>query len=279
MKENKFAFFGTPEVARETLEMLFKSEYKPSVIITSPDRRSGRGMQMAESPVSIWAKEHNIKILKPEKIDDDFIKEFESFGVDLSIVIAYGKIIPEALIDLPRLGTINIHYSLLPRYRGASPVEETLLNDDKKTGVSIQQMKFRLDSGPIIKDKEVDIEENEVKTDLLKRLTMIGGELLVKTLPEIFEGKINLEMQDESKATYCKKIRKEDGLLNLDSNAKANYNKYRAFYGWPGTYFFKNNKRIKITKAKYENDSFIIERVIPEGKKEISYSDFLKSNI
>jgi methionyl-tRNA formyltransferase len=279
MQENKFAFFGTPEVARETLEMLFKSEYKPSVIITSPDRRSGRGMQMAESPVSIWAKEHNIKILKPEKIDDDFIKEFESFGVDLSIVIAYGKIIPEALIDLPRLGTINIHYSLLPRYRGASPVEETLLNDDKKTGVSIQQMKFRLDSGPIIKDKEVDIEENEVKTDLLKRLTMIGGELLVKTLPEIFEGKINLEMQDESKATYCKKIRKEDGLLNLDSNAKANYNKYRAFYGWPGTYFFKNNKRIKITKAKYENDSFIIERVIPEGKKEISYSDFLKSNI
>lgn len=279
MQENKFAFFGTPEVARETLEMLFKSEYKPSVIITSPDRRSGRGMQMAESPVSIWAKEHNIKILKPEKIDDDFIKEFESFGVDLSIVIAYGKIIPEALIDLPRLGTINIHYSLLPRYRGASPVEETLLNDDKKTGVSIQQMKFRLDSGPIIKDKEVDIEENEVKTDLLKRLTMIGGELLVKTLPEIFEGKINLEMQDESKATYCKKIRKEDGLLNLDSNAKANYNKYRAFYGWPRTYFFKNNKRIKITKAKYENDSFIIERVIPEGKKEISYSDFLKSNI
>lgn len=279
MEDIKFAFFGTPEVASETLEILSTSGYIPCVIVTSPDRRSGRGMHMTESPVSTWANEHNIKVLKPEKINDEFMEEFKSFNIDLSIVIAYGKIIPETLISTPKLGTINIHYSLLPTYRGASPVEEALLHGDEKTGVSIQQMEFKLDTGPIIESEEVEIGSEEVKTDLLKRLTKIGAELLVKIMPNILEGKTNVDAQDESNATYCTKMKKEDGLLNLDSNAKENYNKYRAFYGWPGTYFFKNNKRIKIVKARYENDSFIIERVIPEGKKEISYSDFLKSNI
>lgn len=276
---NKFAFFGTPEVASETLEVLFEHGYTPTVVVTSPDRRSGRGMHMTETPVSLWAKEKNITCLKPEKIDDDFIHEFKTFGMDLSIVIAYGKIIPEVLINLPKSGTINIHYSLLPKYRGASPVEEALLHGDSKTGVSIQKMQFKLDTGPIIKDKEVDIFPYEVKTELLQRLTKTGAELLVETLPKILKGDVNLKTQDETSATYCKKMKKEDGLLDLDENKQANYNKYRAFYGWPGTYFFKNNKRVKITKAKYENDSFIIERVVPEGKKEISYSDFLNSNI
>jgi len=117
-----FAFFGTPEVASETLAILAIHGYLPKVIITSPDRRSGRGMHMTETIVSTWAKEHGIECLKPEKIDAKFVEDFKKYGVDLSIVIAYGKILPESVIKLPSLGTINIHYSLLPKYRGASPV-------------------------------------------------------------------------------------------------------------------------------------------------------------
>lgn len=283
MNKYNFAFFGTPKVASDTLEILLKAGYAPKVIITSPDKRSGRGMHTHETPVSLWAKSHDIKCLKPEKINDEFIEELRSFDLNLSIVIAYGKIIPQSLISLPHLGTINIHYSLLPKYRGASPVEESLLNGDSTTGVSIQQMEYVLDSGPLIAEKTVEIESTETKTKLLQRLTQIGGELLIDKLPQIFEKNIIPIKQDDNLATFCKKLKKENGLIDIHDNAITNYNKYRAFTDWPGVYFFveKDNKkiRIKIKQARYENDSFIIERVIPEGKKEMSYEDYLRSNI
>lgn len=280
--DTTFAFFGTPEVSSDTLEILFGGGYTPSVIVTSPDAKAGRGMKITETPVSIWAREHGIPCLKPEKITPEFIEEFKKFNVALSIVIAYGKILPESLITIPRLGTINIHYSLLPQYRGASPVEEALLHADTITGVSIQQMAYKLDSGPLIAVQAVSIEPTETKTELLKRLTKIGAELLRETLLDIFSEHITLTTQNESDATFCKKLKKEDGLLDLTDSAKTNFNKYRAFQDWPGTYFFinKNGKdmRIKIRKARYEDDSFIIERVIPEGKPPMDYQDFLRSN-
>ena len=283
MENYNFAFWGTPEVSSKTLDILFNGGYIPKIIITSPESRSGRGMHINKTPVEIWAIEHNIQCLKPEKIDNDFIKEFNDFNIDLSIVVAYGKILPENIIQLPKLGTINIHYSLLPKYRGASPLEGALLNGDTTTGISIQQMVFKLDSGPIIKEIEVPIDIDATKEELRASLIKLGGEALCSILPDIYNKNINPKYQEEEKATFCKKIKKEDGLINPSINQKENYNKYRAFYGWPGVYFFtqKDNKdiRIKIVKAKYENDSFIIERVIPEGKKEISYQDFLKSNI
>lgn len=278
----KFAFFGTPDVASKTLDILFNEDYIPSIIITSPDAPSGRGMRIKESPVSIWAKEHNIKCLKPEKIDPIFINQFKELGIDLSIVVAYGKILKEELIQSPKFGTINIHYSLLPKYRGASPLESSLLNGDEKTGVSIQQMVFKLDSGPIMEKEETIIDINETKEDLKNRLIKIGANLVCKIIPKIINNDIKRIDQDESIATNCSKIDKKDGELDLNNNPIENWNKYRAFYGWPGTYFFKeknkNKIRIKITSAKYENNSFIIERVIPEGKKEISYKDFLNQN-
>ena len=283
MENYNFAFWGTPEVSSKTLDILFNGGYIPKIIITSPESRSGRGMHINKTPVEIWAIEHNIQCLKPEKIDDDFIKEFNDFNIDLSIVVAYGKILPENIIQSPKLGTINIHYSLLPKYRGASPLEGALLNGDTTTGISIQQMVFKLDSGPIIKEIEVPIDIDATKEELRASLIKLGGEALCSVIPDIYSKNINPKYQEEEKATFCKKIKKEDGLINPSINQKENYNKYRAFYGWPGVYFFtqKDNKdiRIKIVKAKYENDSFIIERVIPEGKKEISYQDFLKSNI
>jgi len=283
MENYNFAFWGTPEVSSKTLDILFNGGYIPKIIITSPESRSGRGMHINKTPVELWAIEHNIQCLKPEKIDDDFIKEFNDFNIDLSIVVAYGKILPKNIIQSPKLGTINIHYSLLPKYRGASPLEGALLNGDTTTGISIQQMVFKLDSGPIIKEIEVPIDIDATKEELRASLIKLGGEALCSVIPDIYSKNINPKYQEEEKATFCKKIKKEDGLINPSINQKENYNKYRAFYGWPGVYFFtqKDNKdiRIKIVKAKYENDSFIIERVIPEGKKEISYQDFLKSNI
>ncbi len=279
--KTNFAFFGTPEVARQTLEILFQAGYVPKVIITSPDRRAGRGMHMTETIVSAWATTHSIECLKPEKINQEFINEFKKYNVDLSIVIAYGKILPEALIQAPTLGSINIHYSLLPKYRGASPVEEALLYGDPVTGVTIQQMAFALDSGPIFINKEVPINDTETKSELLAKLTQIGGELLRETLPALYEKKIIPRGQDDSQATHCTKIKKEDGAIDLAGDQKQNYNKYRAFEHWPGTYFFviKNNKKIRVTikKARYEHDSFIIERVIPEGKKEIDFEECKKN--
>ena len=273
MKKGKFnfAFWGTPDVASKTLDILKENDYLPSIIITSPDKPQGRKMIVMETPVSIWAKKNNIKCLKPEKITPEFIEEFKKLNVDLSIVVAYGKILPEVLINTPRLGTINIHYSLLPKYRGASPVEACFLNGDTETGVSIQQMSFKLDSGVIIAENKLDIDINETKVELRDKLIKLGGDLLSDIIPDIINENLDLKIQDESKVTFCGKIKKEDGEIDPNGSALENWNKYRAFFGWPGVFFFKDGKRIKITKAKYENDSFIIERVIPEGKKEITW--------
>lgn len=275
---NNFAFMGTPALSAYTLEIMKDNGYIPSTIITSPDTRSGRGMHINETPVALWAKENNIPCLKPEKLDDEFLEQFKKMcpDVKLSIVIAYGKILPQSVISFPSLGTINIHYSLLPKYRGATPVEQALLNGDEITGVTIQQMVSKLDSGPIIATEEVPVQLDEMKEELRSKLVEIGVQLLIKTLPDIFENKITLITQDESEATHCTKIKKEDGSIDPDGNNLQNYNKYRAYQGWPGVYFFKNEKRIKITKARYENNSFIIERVIPEGRKEIDYNLILK---
>lgn len=283
MKKNlNFIFLGTPDVASKTLEILKSNGYLPTLIITSPDKPQGRKMIITPPPVKIWAKKNNIPYLQPEKIDDEFISNLKPETYNLSIVVAYGKILPEKIINLPKLGTINIHYSLLPKYRGASPLEAVLLNGDTETGVTIQQMVFKLDSGPILAQEKIPINIIETKEDIKKKLINLGANTLCKILPKIVDGQIKGEEQNEVEATHCKKIKKEDGEININDNGIVNYNKYRAFYGWPGIYFFteKNNKkmRVKITKAKYENNSFIIEKVIPEGKKEISYKDFLKNN-
>lgn len=281
-KDLNFAFWGTPEVGSKTLDILKSNGYIPSLIITSPDKRSGRGLHMTQSPVSIWAENNNIPCQKPEKINQEFLDNFKKLNIDLSIVVAYGKILPENIINEPKLGTINIHYSLLPKYRGASPLESALLNGDTKTGVSIQQMEYKLDSGPIWAEKEIDISINTTKEELRDLLITKGATLLCDILPKIINKEIVPKAQEDELATYCTKIDKSFGEISPDDDPMSNWNKYRAFYGWPGIYFFKERGgkkiRIKITKAKYENNSFVIERVVPEGKKEISYQDLLKQN-
>lgn len=271
-KNLNFIFWGTPDVASETLEILKENGYLPSLIVTSPDAKSGRGLQMKASPVAIFAEQNNIPCLKPES-QAELLQIFLSRSYDLSIVVAYGKILPEEILNIPKMGSWNIHYSLLPKYRGASPVESAILNGDTETGVSIQKMKFEMDSGPILAQEKMEILPDEKASELRARLITLGGELLVKTLPKLIKGNIKETPQDESQATYCKKIKKEDGLINLNDDPVENYNKFRAYAHWPRTFFFKDDKRIIITKARLKNNQFIIEKIIPEGGKEMDYNN------
>ena len=278
-KQNiNFAFFGTPDVSSETLEILKNSGYLPSIIVTSQDKPQGRKMLLTPPTVKTWAIENNIPFVQPEKIDEEFTTKLSKENFDLFIVVAYGKILPENFINIPKFGSINIHYSLLPKYRGASPVESAILNGEKETGVTIQKMEYKMDSGPIIALEKIEILPNETSTELRKKMIKIGATLLIKILPDFIESKITLLKQDENDATYCKKIKKEDGLIETNKeNGEILYNKFRAYFKWPRIFFFKEDKRIIITDAILEDNKFVIKKVLPEGKKETDYSIFLNS--
>ena len=281
----KFVFFGTPEIAAKILEILKENGYLPALVVTAPDRPKGRKLILTPPPVKIWAEQNSIPYIQPEKLTPSAFGTspllrgrmgggLDSF--DLFIVVAYGKIMPEELINLPRIGTINIHYSLLPKYRGAAPVEAAILAGDRETGVSVQQMEFKLDSGPILAEEKTLIGPDETAPELGKRLTELGAALLVKILPGITGGKINPRPQDESGAIYCKKIKKEDGLVDLNEPAKILWYKYRAYFGWPGLYFFAGDKRVIIKEATYADGVFLIKKVLPEGRKIMDYQNFLR---
>ncbi|MDB5187983.1 MAG: Peptide deformylase [Candidatus Kaiserbacteria bacterium] len=277
----RFAFFGTPYVARDTLAALSQHGYTPECVVTSADAPSGRGMHLTPSPTKSWAQENNLPILTPEKLDEEFQAAIKSYDCEYAIVVAYGKIIPQVVIDMFPRGILNIHYSLLPKYRGASPVESALLHNETTTGVAIQRMVYQLDAGDILALKEVPILPNETTRELRPRLIQIGAELLIETLPQFENGTATYTPQDHSQATKCKKIQKEDGLLDIGGDAQNNWNKYRAYAESPGTYFFANKNgtqiRIKIKTAAFDGTSFTPLRVVPEGKKEMNYSDFAAS--
>ncbi len=272
MNNINFAFWGTPEVASTTLGELINAGYIPSVVITNPDRPAGRGLALTPSPVKILAEKNNIPVLTPEKIDTEFTLLLSTYSIQLNIVVAYGNILPKSIIDMPVHGTLNIHYSLLPKYRGAAPLEGALLSGDTVTGVTIQKMVYKLDAGDIIATKEVPISTEITKDDLREVLIKTGAQLLIQIIPEYISGNIEPIPQDESLSTHIGKIKKEDGLINISDDANTNYNKYRAYSGWPGIYLIdENSKRVKITKARLESGRFVIERIIPEGKNERDY--------
>ena len=278
----KIAFWGTPELTITMLESLEKGGFLPTVIITGPDRPTGRGLVMTAPVPKAWAQERGIKVLQPEKIDAAFLEEFKKYEVELSVVVAYGKILPEEIIQTPRYGTLNAHYSLLPRWRGATPVESAILAGDRETGVCIQQMVYQLDAGDIHRYEKVEIGAHEGAPALRARLNILGAELLTATLKDISNGTASPFPQDESGITKCGKIEKEDGLVNIQTDSPILLDrKFRAYFGWPGIYFFTErngkNTRVKITDAILENQKFIIKKVVPEGKKEITYEEFLKN--
>ena len=278
---SKFMYFGTPYVARDTLATLVERGFVPEVVVSSPDAPKGRGLTLAPSETKEWALAHGLPVLTPEKLTPEVIDELKTYGCDYAVVVAYGKILPQALIDAFPKGILNIHYSLLPKYRGASPVEAALLNDESTTGVSIQQMVYKLDAGDVLAQREVVIEPNETTRELRPRLVALGAELLADTLPAFIEGKLVATPQDESVATFSKKIEKSEGELDLAGDAQMNWNKYRAYAESPGTYFFlergAKRLRVKIVTATFSDRVFTPDRIVPEGKKEMAYTDFVRT--
>ncbi|MDQ1299740.1 MAG: Methionyl-tRNA formyltransferase [Patescibacteria group bacterium] len=276
-----FAFFGTPYVARDTLAYLASQGYVPEVVVSSPDAHRGRGLTLTPSETKTWALEHELKVLTPLKIDTDFIEEIRDYGCAYAIVVAYGKILPQGLIDAFPLGILNIHYSLLPKYRGASPVEGALLAGETETGVAIQQMVYALDAGDVLRSETTEIAPHETTRELRPRLVSLGARLLVDMLPAFEAGTLTPIPQDHTKATVTKKIRKEQGELSLKGDASANWNKYRAYAESPGTYTFLekdgNRIRVKIRTATFEQGAFVPQLVVPEGKNETAYSSLVSS--
>lgn len=281
MEKINIAFFGTPDFTTRFLDKLEKCNLTPILIVTKEDTPKGRKMIVTPPLPKIWGLERNIQVIQPTKIDDKFISDFKKLKIDIGVVVAYGKILPEELLNIPTFGFINIHYSLLPKYRGATPVEASILNGDDKTGISIQKMAYKLDSGDIIYLKETDIFPDETALNLRERLNDLALEILPETITSIVSGKSKPSKQDENQATFTKKIKKEDGLISFTDDPTINYRKYRAYFGWPGTFFYaqKDDKKIRVVvkNASMKDGKFEIEKVIPEGKKEISFSEFLKS--
>jgi methionyl-tRNA formyltransferase len=277
----RVAFFGTPGLVLPILDQLVDVGIRPVVVVTAPDRPVGRHQTITPPPVKIWARAEGIPVLQPENLDASFETELQKYAPDISVVVAYGKILPQTVIDIPKYGTFNIHYSLLPKYRGAAPVEAAILAGDHETGVSIQKMIFKLDAGPVVAEARRLIEDHVTGQDLRVTLTTIAAPLLIDTIPKIIAGGVEYVDQDESKATYAPKIKKEDGMINLKDDALINWRKYRAYLGWPGIFFFATRQgkqiRVLIKEAEYKDGHFIPKRVLPEGEREMEYESFLKS--
>ena len=274
----KFVYFGTPSFSTLVLDALAEAGYAPSLIVTSPDRPAGRGLALTESPVKKWALAHGIEVLQPEMFDDDVIARLATLQEDFAVVAAYGKILPKRVLDLFPKGALNVHPSLLPRYRGTSPVESQILADETEIGVSVILMDEKMDHGPLVAQEKLAIAgwpiDRNAANDIFWKA---GGKLLADTLPRWLTGEVVPTPQDEACATVTRKTQKEDGLVDLAAPARTNYLKYLAYQGWPGTYLMHEEKRIKITSASFKNGEFVIERVIPEGKREMAYADFRKN--
>lgn len=278
---SRFAFFGTPRFAEIILDELEQAGYVPTVVVTAPDKPKGRKLLLAPSEVKLWAQKRGIPVLTPENLHDkDFVANLKKADCELFVVAAYGKIIPKTILDIPPYGALNVHPSLLPKFRGPSPVESVILSDETATGVTIIALDEQMDHGPIVAQRERVIGDWPPKgSELTLDLAHFGGALLVEIIPEWRNGLRGVP-QDHWHATFTKKITKEDGLIELSGDPFFNYKKIRAFDGWPGAYFFteRNGKkmRVVVSEARYENGLLIITRVIPEGKKAMSYEDFLR---
>ncbi len=272
----KTVFFGTPELAVFALEEMRAVGAMPDLIVTMPDAPAGRGRVLTAPPVKVWARQNNIPTLQPEKLNDKFIKDLQqTLTTDdlLFTVFAYGKILPERILNLPNHGTLNIHPSLLPKLRGPSPIRTAILKDMKdELGVSIILLDEEMDHGPVVVQEKVKVQTWPIMgKDLDELLARRGGKLLARTAPLWISGKVETKEQEDDNATFSKLFKKEDALIDMSGDDYQNYLKICAYDGWPGAYFYENNKRFKITSAHLGGGKLIIDKVIPEGKKETLY--------
>lgn len=248
----KILFMGTPDFAQESLKSIYDAGFEIIGVVTNPDKPKGRGMKLAYSPVKEYALEKNLKIYQPIKIKNntEFLDEIKTLAPDVICVVAYGKILPKEILEIPKLGCINVHGSLLPKYRGAAPIQWAVLNGDKTTGITTMYMNEGMDTGDMILKEEVEIGPEETTGDLWQKLSKIGGEILVKTLKLIEEGKAPREKQTEE-ATLAPMLNKEMALIDWEnSDANKIHNLIRGLNPIMGAYSYIDGKKIKFWKSK-----------------------------
>ncbi len=296
MRQERIVFMGTPEISKVYLQSLIDHQYNIIATYTQPPRKQGRGMLIKKSPVHTLSLEYNIPVYHPKNLASfESTNEIKKLKPDLVVIMGYGLLLPKSILQIPHYGCINIHASLLPKWRGAAPIEHAILNGDEITGVSIFLLEEKLDAGPIIATQEININKNINKGNLTSELNILGTLLLINTLPDLLDKKISLQKQDETYATYAKKITPELRRINFNNEINTVYNQIKAFAPKPSACFTVNNERFNIIKCLMKTceaeTSTIINRqfhigckngiIIPEiiqreGKKSMKIGEFLK---
>ena len=277
----KYVFFGTPEFAAIILRKLIDASFFPIAVVCNPDRPAGRKKVITKPPAKIIAEKHHIPVLQPEKLDLGFVLHLSSFKPDFSIVAAYAKILPKDCVEMPRLGTIGVHPSLLPKYRGASPIQSAILNGETETGVALYLLDEKMDHGPMLKNGKLKIENSDTYETLMRKLAELGGDLLAETIPKFLAGEIKPQAQDEREATFTKKFTTEDGRVDAHDleaaltgedrkKAVRIERKIRALNPEPGAWTIQNGKRVKLLFAEIENGKLKLKKIQTEGKKPIT---------
>ena len=286
---------GTPEFAVPALEALIKNKSNVVSVYTQSPKKSQRGQKIKVSPIQLFSEKNNLQIKNPENLNNqEEYKNFHNLSADLGIVVAYGKLIPKNFLNLTKFGFINIHASLLPRWRGAAPIQRAILNGDKKTGVSIMKIEEKLDCGPVLNTKELILDENSTYGETEKKLSKLGAALLIESLKKIESGKAKFSEQTHSKATYANKINKSESKINWSNNADKIIAHVHGLSPRPGAWFKYKNERFKVLRAKKstlngkpgeildekltiacQQDSIEISEIQREGKKRQATKDFL----
>jgi methionyl-tRNA formyltransferase len=243
-------FFGSAPFVREFIKTLYASVHKIAFVVTSPDKPKGRGKKVLPPEVKIFSDEAGIPCLQPENIETaDFMEQIRNFNVDLFLTIAYGKMLRKKILDMPPLGSFNLHFSLLPRWRGAAPVNHAVINGDKETGLTFMKMDEGLDTGDIAFQEKVLIQENDSSQDVFAKLISTGNGFLVDCLDKVEKQEVRYTEQDGCCSTYAGMLKKEDGLINWSDGAMRLHNIIRGLQPWPAAHTFLDDKRIKIWKS------------------------------
>lgn len=256
-------FMGTPDFAIPALKALIESEHSISAVFTQPDKPKGRGHKLAPPPVKVLAEENGITVYQPESLKkdaDNYIKIIKNINPEIIVVAAYGKILPKEVLDIPRLGCVNIHGSLLPKYRGAAPIQWAVLNGDKETGVTTMLMNEGLDTGDILLVEKTKIGENETASELFDRLSIMGSDVLLKTINAMQNGQVIPIKQDDSKATYAKMLSKDLSKIDFNRPVREVHKKICGLSDWPCAVTAINGKRLKVYRSE------VVSNIKPKAK-------------
>ena len=297
----KVIFMGTPDFAVGALQAIINAGHEVTAVVTQPDKEKGRGKEVKYSSVKECALKNNITVLQPSKIKtSEAIEELRQYEADIFVVAAFGQILSKEILNMPKYGCVNIHASLLPKYRGAAPIQWSILDGEKETGITIMQMDEGLDTGDILLQEKVKIMDTDTGESLFDKLAACGAELIVKALPLIEQGSLLRIKQDDSKSCYAKMLKKEMGLLDFAKDANVLARTIRGLNSWPSAYTYLNGKTMKIWEAvpisngkrneeqgtilEVKKDHFIVScksgelkitKIQLEGKKKMDVSDFL----